>query len=134
VLMNRFGQGTVIYSAGVIESWEHDSQRQVLFNLVRLLAQRPFVVRTEAPKSVEVTLFAQEERRRYVLNVLNYQQELPNIPVHGLKIAIRMDGRRPKGAVMLPEGTSLGFRQQGDSVEIELPILQDFSMIGIEWV
>ena len=92
------------------------------------------VIRAEAPKSVEITLFEQEERRRYLLNVLNYQQELPNIPVHGLKIAIRMDGRRPKGAVMLPEGTALWFRQQGDSVEIELPILQDFSMIGVEWV
>ena len=93
VVLNRYGKGTVIYCAGVIESWEHDTQRAVLVSLVRLLAARPYWVEMAAPKAVEATLFLQEDRGRFVLNLINYQQELPNIPIHDLTIRVRMDGR-----------------------------------------
>lgn len=133
ILINRFGKGQVVYAAGVIESWEHDSQRQVLVNLVRLLASRPFFVECRAPKSVEITLFMQEDRKRYVANVLNYQQELPNIPIQGLKLRIRMDGRKPKGACMLPEHAPLRNTVAPDSVEVEIPVLKDFAMVEVSW-
>jgi hypothetical protein len=133
LVLHAYGKGKVIYSAGVIESWEHDSQRAILARLLALLAPRPWRVVVDAPKSVEVTLFLQEERKRYVLNVINYQQELPNIPIHDLKLSVRMDGRVPSAARLLPDGTALRFNRVADRVEVTLPVLKDFSMIEVSW-
>jgi hypothetical protein len=115
----------------VIESWEHDTQRAVLVNLVKLLAQKPFCVEIDAPKSVEATLFLQEERKRFVLNVINYQQELPNISIRDLAIRVRMDGRKPIAVSLLPEKSSVSSKANGDLVELTLPVLEDFAMLKI---
>jgi len=133
LIINRFGKGLVLYAAGVIESGEHDSQRRVLANLIRLLAPRPLFVVCDAPKSVEITLFEQIDKKRCVANVLNYQQELPNIPIHGMKLSIRLDGRKPKTVCQLPERTPLRFAATGDAVEVEIPILKDFMMVEVSW-
>jgi hypothetical protein len=133
IVINRFGKGQVVYAAGVIESWEHDSQRQVLANLIRLLATRPFSVECDAPKPVEITLFEQKDRKRYVANVINYQQELPNIPIHDLKLSIRMDGRAPKAARILPEGPALPLARDGDRAVVTIPVLKDFAMVEVSW-
>jgi hypothetical protein len=127
-----YGKGQVIYSAGVIESWQHDTQQAVLVNLLRSLASRPFWVAMEtAPKSVEATLFLQADRDRFVLNVINYQQELPNIPVHDLDIRVRLDGRSVRGVCLLPDRTALSFRVLDDAVALVLPVLADFAMLEI---
>jgi hypothetical protein len=131
IVLNRFGKGKVIYCAGVIESWEHDTQQAVLVNLVKLLAARPFWVDMEAPKSVEATLFLQEDRGRFVLNLINYQQELPNIPIHDLAVKVRVDGRTPKAVSLLPDRTALSYKASGGHVELTLPVLQDFAMVEI---
>ena len=131
VVLNRYGKGQVIYCAGVIESWQHDTQQAVLVNLVRSLAVRPFWVEMDAPKSVEATLFLQEDRDRFVLNIINYQQELPNIPIRDLTIRVRMDGRTPKTVSLLPDRTALPFRATDDAVELTLPLLADFAMVEI---
>jgi len=133
VVHHRYGNGQVLYLAGVIESAEHDSQRRVLANLVRMVASKPFLVETNAPKSVEITVFQQEDKRRFVVNVLNYQQELPNIPIHGVKIGIRLDGRKPKAVSLLPGRTALQHALVGDAVEVELPVLKDFAMLEVSW-
>ncbi len=131
IVLNRFGKGRAIYSAGLIEGWDHDRQRLVLMRLLKLLATRPFFFETDAPKSVEATLFLQEERKRFVLNVINYQQELPNIPIHDLAIRVRMDGRKPKAVSLLPERSSVSFKVDGDFIELTLPVLKDFAMLEI---
>jgi hypothetical protein len=133
IVFHRFGKGRVIYTAGVIESWEHDSQRAIVARLLRMLATRPYWVETDVPKSVEVTLFRQEDRKRFVANVINYQQELPNIPVHDLKLSIRMDGRPPRAVRMLPDGEDLPFTKTGDRAEFTLPVLKDFAMVEACW-
>jgi len=121
IVLNRLGRGRVIYCAGVLESWQHDTQQAVFVNLVRYLAQRPFWVDLQAPKSVEATLFLQEDRGRFVLNVINYQRELPNIPIHDVTMRVRMDGRIPSEVSLLPEGTALRFTAGDDYVEFTLP-------------
>ena len=133
IVLHQYGKGKVIYSSGVIESWEHDSQRAIIARLLELLAPRPWWVQTDAPKSVEVTLFLQEDRRRFVANVINYQQELPNIPLRDLKLSIRMDGRTPKAARLLPDGPALSFARVEDRVELSIPLLKDFAMVEVSW-
>ncbi len=102
-------------------------------NLVRSLANRRLWVEMDAaPKSVEATLFFQADRDRYVLNVINYQQELPNIPVHDLVIRVRTDGRiAARGLGCYRIGLRLAYTVAGDAVELTLTVLADFAMVEI---
>jgi hypothetical protein len=83
---------------------------------------------------VEATLFRQEDRARYVLNVIDYQQELPNIPIRDLRIRVRLDGRSVTAVASLPDGDPLPFVVEGDQVCVSLAELRDFAMIAISFV
>jgi hypothetical protein len=131
IVRNRFGKGTVIYSTGMIESWEHDRLRQIVVNLVRSLAARPFWFETNGPKAVELTLFLQENRNRFILNVLNCQQELPNLPIYDLELRVHLDKRNARAVTILPSRQALKFAQTNDFVEFRLVELKDYAMVEV---
>ena len=95
LVRRRYGAGQAIYAAGTPEIGDHDSQRVVFVNLLRHLARRPFAFEVAAPKSIEVTLYYDDHAGRYLINLLNVQSDLPNIPVTGFPMRVRLDGRRP---------------------------------------
>ncbi len=49
-----------------------------------------FQFEIEAPGCVEATLFRQEDRNRYLLSLLNFQQELPNIPINDIRCRLHL--------------------------------------------
>src|SRR5262249_26170537 len=80
LVIHRYGAGRAAYAAGTPEIGEHDSQRAVFAALIRSLAARPLAYDLEAPKCVEMTLYYDDQGRRFLINLLNVQRELPNIP------------------------------------------------------
>ncbi len=44
----------------------------------------------DAPAAVELTLFHQPERHRYRLSLVNFQKDLPNIPVADIPVRLRL--------------------------------------------
>jgi hypothetical protein len=133
IVLNHYGQGKVLYAAGVLEIWEHDSQQAGLVNLLRLLASRPFYYETDAPKSVEITLFDQQDQQRYVLHLLNYQQELPNIPIYDLRCRVRLAGNNLRRLVSLPDEVPVRYRVRGDHAEFTVPRLQDYVVLALNY-
>lgn len=133
LVMNRFGSGRVIYSAGVLEMGRHDSQRQVVANLVKLLAARPFAFAADAPKAVDVTLFHQPERKRWIVNLLNYQQELPNVPVTEARARVLVGRMKPKSLSVLPAGTPIPWKLVEGYVEFAVPRLVDYLMLELAY-
>jgi hypothetical protein len=133
IVLNRYGKGKVIYAAGTLETWEHDSQRPIFINLLRLLATRPFAIESNAPKSVEMMLYDQPEHDRCVLNVLNFQAELPNIPVEGTSVQVNLLGNSPQRAALMPGGAELSSTIQEACIEFVLPRLETFALVTIEY-
>jgi hypothetical protein len=133
MLLNRFGEGRAIYSGGMFESREHDRHRLIMAKLIRLLAARPFWFECEGPKPVELTYFLQGEGTRGILNVLNYQEELPNLPIFDLRIRVNAAGRLPVAVSILPARESIAFSKIGEFVEFVLPRLQDFAMVELRF-
>jgi hypothetical protein len=133
VVLNACGKGKVLYSAGVIESWDYESQRTVLGNLFRLLSPGPFRYETDAPGPVEITMFEQEEQKRFIFNIINFQSELPNIPVGGIRLRIRLEGRKPGKLTVLPGGTELEYGVRQDGIETVLPVLHTFMMLQLTY-
>jgi hypothetical protein len=76
-------------------------------------------------------MFYQEENRRYIVNLLNFQQELPNIPVSDIKLRIKTEDKTFSRVVILPEEIPLNFESREGYLEIEIPRLDTFLMLGI---
>ncbi len=131
LVRNRFGRGQAIYAASDLESVE--AHREVFVRLIRLLAPS-LTLEADAPRAVEITLFHQPERKRYLINLLNFQKELPNIPVEDICIRLRLDGKQPTRALLLPDEQPLPFDVAGDRLTLRAPRLETFAMLAVDYV
>jgi hypothetical protein len=130
IVLNHFGQGQAMYVAGDLEN--ADPHRGVFVSLIRLLA-KPFSFEAEAPKAVEVTAFRQEGKRRTIVSLVNFQKDLPNIPVEGIKVRVRLDGKAPRRLLALPSESPLAYQVQGDCIEFVAPRLETLAMFALDY-
>jgi hypothetical protein len=133
VVLNHYGKGKVVYAAGKIETWNHDTQRPIFVNLLRMLASRPFTFEAQAPKPVEITLFDQPDDHRLVIHMLNFQDELPNIPISGITVKVWLNGKAPRRVIQLPEGQTVDYTVNDGSVTFTAPRLDNYLMLAVEY-
>ena len=128
LVMNEYGQGKSIYVAGDLENG--DLYPDVVVRLLRLLSSK-FCFEADAPSSVEVTQFVKSDSR-ILLNLVNFQAELPNLPVEGIRIRVRTGGRNVQSVGVVPGGEELDFDQTEDYVSFAAPVLEDFLMLAVD--
>ena len=90
-------------------------------------------MQTDAPAAVEITVFRQDEEKRLIIHLLNFQDQLPNIPVHGIELKIRMEGRSAAKVIQLPDGEVLPHVQENDQVAFKVPLLETYAMIAVAY-
>ncbi len=130
VVLNQFGKGKVIYVSGDLEN--SDLHRKIFINLIKLLVNS-FSFEANAPQSVEITAFHQEDKRRFIINLINFQKELPNIPVDGIEVKMRLDKKSAQRLVMLPEEKELDYKIKNDYAEFTVPRLETFLMLALDY-
>jgi len=133
ILLSEYGKGKVLYVATDLEAIGEEAHGRVFINLIKLLSSKPFFFEVNAPKPVEVILFHQEDKKRYLINLVNFQKELPNIPVEGIKLRIRLDGKEPQRLIKLPEEKGLTYEMKKDHLEFTSPKLETFLMIALDY-
>jgi len=111
----------------------HHSQRELLVRLLRSLCTRSLWFEAEGPKCVELTLFDQPEHKRSLLHLLNIQQEMPNVPVHGMIVRLELRGRTPAKLAVVPSGETLSYKIEGRSMIFTAPELKDYRMLCLEY-
>ncbi|MHB9034962.1 MAG: hypothetical protein ACYC6L_18175, partial [Anaerolineae bacterium] len=99
-------------------------------HLIRLLAE--FSVAADAPGCVELTTFHQPERNRYLVSLVNFQKEMPNIPITGIKVRLQVNQRINRLA-MLPNEESWPYEAAGGWVTFELPTLETLGMFAVDY-
>lgn len=129
IVLNQFGKGKCIYAAAEIERFEH--ARVIFMNLLKKLAG-PFRIETDAPRPVEITLFHQPENRRYILSLVNFQKDLPNIPVDGIHIHLKVF-EQPHLVQLLPGKDPVVFQNKDGAIDFTVPCLETFRMLAIEY-
>lgn len=130
IILTQFGAGKVIYS--VVELEKFDPPRDLFINLIKLLSDR-FTFEAEAPKAVEITVFHQEEKKRFLISLINFQHELPNIPVEGIKVKIRLDNKTPKSLRIIPEERDLNYEFENGYVQFITPKFETLSMFTLDY-
>jgi hypothetical protein len=129
ITRHSFGKGQAIYCASLIENMEN--AKSALVNLVRDLKDA-FQLEVDAPQSVEATLFRQPDRKRYVLSLLNFQKEMPNIPVQGIRC--RMNVIEPIRSVnQLVANRAIQFEKTETGIAFETPRLETLLQFEAVW-
>ena len=108
-----------------------DSHRDLFISLIRLISE-PFTFEADAPKAVEITLRYQEDKQRFIISLINFQKELPNIPVDGIKVRIRLDSRTPKRLLVLPEEKELTHEIKDGYLQFIAPRLETLCMFALD--
>ena len=128
--LHQYGKGCVLYSAGELERIEFSTQREVFARLVRRLLEEDPVWESNAPKAVQINAF-ERVNGDYLVNVLNFQEQLPAIPVHDLYIALKTD-RPIQNAYYAADGKPCRWEKADGRITLRLRRLDDFEMIVLE--
>jgi len=131
VVYRAYGKGRVMWVSAPLETAEPGPHRRVFAQMVRQLVSRPFSFEADAPGAVEVTLFHQPEKKRFLVNVVNEQEQLPPIPVFNATVRVRMNDKKAVRVALLPDGEPLPFAAKGEYVEVTVPELNIFHMLMV---
>jgi hypothetical protein len=129
LVFHRFGQGRVVYASSLLETVE--SLGDTFIRLIRLL-HADYRAEAEAPSAVELTLFHQPDRQRYLLSLVNFQKDLPNLPVEGIRVRLRLGPGRVREVLHLPKGKGIPFRERVGVVTFTAPRLETLAMFAIK--
>lgn len=129
--LHPFGKGSVMYAAGLPEASPHDAQRTVFINLLRSLLDTPSMT-SDAPAPVQLTAFASPEGDRLLVSALNFQQQFPVIPVHGVHVWVDTAGKKVRSAVFADTGKACPFEEKDGGAELFLDRLDEFAMVALE--
>ncbi len=131
LVRHHAGKGCVIYSAADIETGESYAHDRLFIALLRDLLPCPPAFEADAHPSVWMTVFAQPQRGRWIVSLLNYMEELPVIPS---RVSIRLNppsGYRFTGLQGLPDGELLAAHIDKDgALEAEIERLGMFAMVA----
>lgn len=130
VVCHRYGQGRAIYSTAALEA--HAPFHGIFVNLIRLLCPRPSFT-AKAPPVVEVTAFWQADHNRHVVSALNFQEQMPNVPVHGARLSLRTDDRQVRAIRILPDGPEVEFSVEGGYASFVSPPLEVLRCFAVEY-
>lgn len=133
LVRNRYGTGMAVYSAGTFESMPHDAHGAVFALIIRELLGQSAKFETDAPRSVEITLYNDPVSRRLLVCALNFQSVLPNIPVYNTKMRVNLDGRECLSLVSLPDETDVPWAIVDGFVEFEIDRLETFAMYAVRY-
>ncbi|HUU58763.1 MAG TPA: alpha-amylase family protein, partial [Phycisphaerae bacterium] len=135
VVCNQFGDGRVIYSAADIECIESPANEGVFRSLIRRLLDAPTTYEADAHPAVWMNALHQPENRRYVVGFLNYQSELPAVPIASVPFTLRPpEGKSFARLVRLPEETPVDFTAGPDgALRAQVENLEVFRMLAAEY-
>lgn len=132
---NRLGKGRVIYCAGDIETVACEANDRLFRHLVLLLLEDTPAWCAETHPAVWMTVFHQPENRRLVVSFLNYQLQMPSVPIPLVRFTLRApDGKRYKKLLRLPGQSKVPFTvDRKGTLHAEIRGLAVFQMLLAEY-
>ena len=130
--VHSFGKGRCIYLSSPVLSLQQDAQQGFCAWLFATYAPAPMVRETNAPAAVEITVLRSTARNAYLVGFVNYQRELPNIPVRDLYAVLKLPGvGLPGPCTRVSDGARLITGPSWDTLRVEVPLLETIEMIEV---
>ncbi|AQQ70983.1 hypothetical protein SMSP2_01347 [Limihaloglobus sulfuriphilus] len=130
--INDYGKGKCIYIYSALLALQNNTQQ--FFGEALFKKYINSSIKTNAPANVEITLLESMEEKTFLLCLVNYQHDLPNIPVFDLKISINLSqGKTPKICRKVSDSKEIHYVMVGPEMEFEIPCLETMEMIEISF-
>jgi len=130
--IHNFGKGRCIYLAPPLLTLQQDAQESFGAWLLQKYAPSQIVLGTNAPVAVEVTLLKSTTSPNWLVCLVNYQKETPNIPVHGIHLSLRLPAGAATSCTCLSNGNKLPFQAVDGILSFDLPELNTLEMVEIQ--
>jgi hypothetical protein len=69
---------------------------------------------------------------RFIISLINFQHELPNIPVHDVKVSVRLGGRVPGHSLLLPEERDTDYHIADGYLHFSVPRPETLAMFALQ--
>lgn len=133
IVINSFGKGKVIWVASPIESRSEAVYAPLVSHLIHRCLPGPYRFEVDTHRSVEMTLFHQNEKHRMLVGLLNTQVEAPRIAV-GATVRVHLPaGLQARRVLFLPEQKEMAFAKAGPYVQFTVPPFKVVAMALVEY-
>ncbi len=131
---HEFGKGEVVYSAADMECFESAASDALFASLIRMLVDEPLAYSAEAHPAVWMNVFYQPESRRFLIGFLNYQNDLPPLPVEQVAFTLRpIKGRKFSRLVRIPDESPIPFEVDASgALHARVENLEVFQMLAAD--
>jgi hypothetical protein len=92
----------------------------------------PLSFAAEAPGCIEITAMRQTIRNRTIISLVNFQKDQPNIPVHDIRVSVRVGDAKPERLLLLPDGTDWPFEIADGLVTFGVPVVETLQMFALD--
>jgi len=132
--VNEYGSGKCIYLAPPVLAIQQDAQQTFGRWLFETFAPGGMVLSTNAPACVEITVLKSSTQDAYLVCFVNYQRELPNVPVRNLSLQLKLpDVNNPRSVCRVSDGQPLAFRFEAGVLVVEVPFIETIEMLEVEF-
>lgn len=131
IIRNKFGKGESIYITGNMNV-RFAELSNVFCRLLDSMVDWNKQLITNAPKPVEITIFDHVANDNYLVHLVNFQETLPNIPVHDIEVTVRVE-HEPKEVRLLMDGRKIKFDYSDGYVRFEIEELETYQLVSIKY-
>ncbi|HPS52396.1 MAG TPA: beta-galactosidase trimerization domain-containing protein, partial [Phycisphaerae bacterium] len=130
--INNFGSGRCIYLYSSLLGIQHDVHQKFGKKLFGEYIRQD-VIDSDAPGCVAITLLSSKvDDKKLLLCFVNWQEELPNIPVHNISATITLPGNAVCSNCCSVSGTNeVDWRIDGGRLTVKIPRLETAEFIEI---
>ena len=130
---HQYGRGKCFRFHSNLLGIRRHSQQEFSRNFLRAHLP-PFVTESEnLPNSTEITLLKSTTSDSLLLGIVNYQEELPNIPLLGIHLTIRLAGQdKIRKIIRASDGREVAFRQENGLLSFEIPRLENGEILELQ--
>jgi len=129
--IHPYGKGRCLYLASPVLAMQQDAQQSFGAWLLEQYAPPALLAATNAPPSVEITVLRSTTAEACLIGLVNYQKELPNVPVYGAWVDLRLPGRAPKACTLVSAGQALPFTFADGVIHFTVPVLETMEMVVV---
>ena len=112
---------------------QQDAQQSFTTELLQTYAPPALVTNCDAPVAVEVTLLQSTTQNAVLACLVNYQKELPNVPVAKVSLELDLGGQTPTACTRISDGQAIPFTTGEGKLRFEVGGLETLEMVEIRF-
>jgi hypothetical protein len=128
-----YGKGKVAWVAISIESVDQEAHQEMFLSLIRRLSLEPFTFEASLSRSVECLLHRQSAGKRDLVCLAGTQERATSGSSTLGSVRIALEGRKVQRVLRLPGQESIGYRVEGDFLELGLLEPDRLAMVAVDY-